>query len=461
MSDLREMLDRRASDFQPGPASLDGLLRRARARQRTRRLGTGLLAFTLFAVAAAGLWVALRPRSAVVPNPSSRPATLPVAPSVRPEIGQTIHVEGRSVTGLAYGYGSLWVTTASGDGEPGRLWGVDLATGITIGPRVEFPSSPPTDVVIAAGSVWVADANEVYRIDPVSFHVLAVTNLVDVAALAPADDGVWVADMAGAEFIDARTNTVGATVVTPSPAHDIAVGDGAVWAIDSDGVTLIDPKTLSSTGVSIEISDSNPNAVAIGDGMAWVASGNGSVTGFQLPLTPSPALPSSLAQLQHSQARANQAAKDVKDVAGSIGSTRAQLQQLRDSHGSPSTIAQLEAQLHALEAQEAQDLAELDEARSELRLAFSPSGPAGASTVQVGGSPVEVLVAEGSVWAITWNEQEPGKVLFQIDPARHSIVGTGLPLDGAPFTLAYGGGALWVGDADSGTVTRIDLKSEG
>jgi hypothetical protein len=451
MSDLREILDRRAGGFQPVPAGIDDVLRRARVRQRNRRLGAGLLALSLSAGAAAGLWTALRPHAAVIP----------ATPSVRPVLGVRIHVPGRSVGGVAYGFGSLWVSTG-GEGEPGRLRRFDPQSGASIGAPIELSTSPGGEVLAAAGSVWVADPGHVTRIDPVTGQVIGVVPLPGVLAMAEGDGGVWVADEAGAEFIDARWNTVGATVVTASPAHAIAVGDGSVWVADSQGITVIDPRTMSASGVSIAVSDSNPNAIAIGDGMAWVASANGSVTGFDLPLsTATPALPRSLQQEQQLQARAQGAAKDVKTLAAQIGATQAQLAHLLSSHAPASTIAALVAQLSALQAQEAQALADLAEARSALRLALQPPGPGGASTVQVGGHPLAMIVAEGSVWVITSSEEEPGAMLLQIDPATHSLVGSGLPLEGDPFSIAYGDGALWLGDVDSGTVTRVDLKTEG
>jgi hypothetical protein len=450
MNDIRETLDRRAARFEPRPEPLARLLERARRRQQKRRLGAGLLALTLFAGAAAGLWIALRPQRSVTP----------ATPNVRPLVGLTIHIDGASVGGVAFGYGSLWVSTG-GEGEPGRLWRVDPQSGASVGTPIELSTSPGGDVVVAAGSVWVADPAHVARVDPASGQVLAVVLLADVAALAEGDGGVWVADGAGAEFIDARTNDVGATVVTGSAAHDIATGDGAVWVADSEGVTVIDPRTMSATGASIAVSDSNPNAIAIGGGVAWVASGNGSVTGFDLPLQVTTALPPSLRQMQELQVHAQEAEKVVKTLAAQIGATSAEVSKLLSSPAPDSdAIAALTAQLSALQAQEAQALADLSAARAALSPALRSPQP-GALTVQAGGSPVALVVADGSVWVITWNEQEPGKVLLQIDPKTQSLVGSGLTLEGAPFTLAYGDGALWLGDIDSGTVTRVDLKPEG
>src|SRR5207249_1822951 len=105
--------------------------------------------------------------------------------------------------------------------------------------------------------------------------------------------------------------------------------------------------------------------IAIGGDVAWVASANGSVSGFDLPLATSPPfLPRSLQQMQEVQARAQGAAETVKALAAHIGAAQAQLARLISSHAPALIIAGLQSQLSALQAQEAQALADLAEARS-------------------------------------------------------------------------------------------------
>ncbi len=48
--------------------------------------------------------------------------------------------------------------------------------------------------------------------------------------------------------------------------------------------------------------------------------------------------------------------------------------------------------------------------------------------------------------------------LWEIDPMNNRIVGRPLRLGALqPLALAVGGGAVWVADYDSGSVTRFDL----
>lgn len=61
MSELRELLREAFGDERPSPGALERTLRRARRRERNRRLGTAALALVLFAAAGSGLWLAFRP----------------------------------------------------------------------------------------------------------------------------------------------------------------------------------------------------------------------------------------------------------------------------------------------------------------------------------------------------------------------------------------------------------------
>jgi photosystem II stability/assembly factor-like uncharacterized protein len=97
MSDLREALDQRAARFRPTPDPWERMLRRARRRQRNRRIGAAVVALAVFAGTSFGIWRALQiDRSAPEPaiQPSKPTPTVvhssspPVAPSL-PTFGIT------------------------------------------------------------------------------------------------------------------------------------------------------------------------------------------------------------------------------------------------------------------------------------------------------------------------------------------------------------------------------------
>jgi virginiamycin B lyase len=75
--------------------------------------------------------------------------------------------------------------------------------------------------------------------------------------------------------------------------------------------------------------------------------------------------------------------------------------------------------------------------------------------VRVGGFPVGITVAEGSVWFVDRDRAELGR----LDPRTGQPVGRPIRVGGAPEWLARATHYLFVGDPVHGTVSRIDVRS--
>jgi YVTN family beta-propeller protein len=137
-------------------------------------------------------------------------------------------------------------------------------------------------VAYAQGSVWLAHAGTVLRLDPRSLAVRGRISLADIglrgcpSLFVDAHD-VWVADL---QFhmiarIDAATGGVRAVIPLSTSPWDLASGAGALWAAQSDGtVSRIDRATnhvesLIKLGV-YPAAGASPT-IATGAGAVWVA----------------------------------------------------------------------------------------------------------------------------------------------------------------------------------------------
>jgi hypothetical protein len=75
--------------------------------------------------------------------------------------------------------------------------------------------------------------------------------------------------------------------------------------------------------------------------------------------------------------------------------------------------------------------------------------------VHVGGFPVGIVVAGGSVW---FADQASGNVV-RLDPVALRPVGDPIPVGAKPSWLAVAGDVLFVTDQEAGTIARIDVHS--
>jgi DNA-binding beta-propeller fold protein YncE len=228
---------------------------------------------------------------------------------VNPQSGEvvaTIPVKGGfadSLTQVASGAGSVWFSsdiTEMGPAEergPGDVvFRIDPHTNRVVD---RIPVDPHSGLAFGHGSVWVTSASygTVSRIDPQSDKVVAKIKVGRGAGDIAADESsgaVWVASsyLPKNEYdfpkysedrnltrVDPETNRVVEEI--PIEAHsqyfggavNVAVGEGAVWVLSGDGNLLkVDPATNEiAARVSV---DGTPRHLAVYGGAVWVLSGD-------------------------------------------------------------------------------------------------------------------------------------------------------------------------------------------
>jgi YVTN family beta-propeller protein len=187
----------------------------------------------------------------------------------------TTSLENRTPTGIAVGAGAVWVV----HGARGELSRVDPQFG-QVTNKVEVAGTglgrQSGAVTIGAGSVWAVYADStVARIDPTDVRVIGRTFAGSApAGVVVASGSVWVANSADATVSRFNPSTfeqgpLRLTNVGRRPTG-IAFGKGAIWVANAgdDAVTRIDPSSYAQT--SIPVGD-GPVAIAVGAGAVWVA----------------------------------------------------------------------------------------------------------------------------------------------------------------------------------------------
>jgi YVTN family beta-propeller protein len=206
----------------------------------------------------------------------------------RTVLRSAIGLEGRTPTGLAFGFDFVWVA----HGRSGLVSRID--------PQFNQPSqpievagtafgSPNGSVAVGAGSVWVVFGDSTLaRIEPESGRVSESARAgTDPAGIAFGNGSVWVSNSGRANVT--RYNPAVFTEGPLDPVFNvgrrptgIAAGEQAIWVANtaSDSVSRIDPD--SGEVVSIDVRES-PTAVAVDEEAAWVVnSGDGTVSRIDL-----------------------------------------------------------------------------------------------------------------------------------------------------------------------------------
>lgn len=202
-------------------------------------------------------------------------------------VAATVEVGAHPCSGLAAGFGSLWVPTC-GDKAKGiaktlvRVGLEDAKVEATL--PFEVPQSEG-GIATGAGSVWVmTDATgTLARIDPATNKAVAEISVAPGSyAVAFGEDAVWVTSTEKSVLtrVNARTNVVQATIpVGPRPRF-LAVGEGSVWTINQgDGsISRVDIKTNKIVATIEAGIPGSGGEIAVGDGSVWV-------TSFEYPIT--------------------------------------------------------------------------------------------------------------------------------------------------------------------------------
>jgi len=273
---------------------------------------------------------------------------------------------------------------------------------ITVGSR-------PRGVAYGHGAVWVAVAgeNSVARLDPASGQLVAKIPVGSTpAGVATSEDAVWVAnqDDGTVSRIDPQAGRVIATIAVGREPVNVAASGAAVWVTNdgSDTVTRIDAQTnrvVATVGVG-----RRPAGVAVGAEAVWVTNtGDNSVSRID-PET-------------------NRAVG--KPIFVGPG---------------PNGITVTDGVVWV--------------AVSGLGLVrIEPGTGEAPRTVALAGAG-DVVVHRGLVWVTNF----PQNAVSRVDPRTNATIGRPIALGAGPLWITGGGGAIWVGNVGSGTVSRIDLS---
>src|SRR2546422_3513740 len=187
----------------------------------------------------------------------------------------TIAVGKHPCSGLATGFGSVWVPLC-GDRALAR---VDVKTGKVTAVVPTGIADAEGSIVAAAGSVWLlTDAKgTLARFDAATNALVAEIYVAPGSfGLAFGEDALWVtsteADIVSS--VDPHTNLVVETIPVGKAPRFISVGEGAVWTLNQgDGtVSRIDPKT-NTIAATIEVGvPGGGGEIAAGEGSVWVTS---------------------------------------------------------------------------------------------------------------------------------------------------------------------------------------------
>jgi YVTN family beta-propeller protein len=185
----------------------------------------------------------------------------------------TVPVGKEPCSGLAAGFGSLWVPNC-GDSTVTRVALKDAKVQAT------FPltiADSEGGVAIGAGSFWMLTDTHgtLARVDPDTNKVVAEIYVPPGSfAVAFGEDGVWVTSTERnvVTRVNQYTNAIEASIpVGPRPRF-ITVGEGGVWTLNQgDGsVSRIDPKT-NKVSATIELGvRGGGGEISAGEGSVWV-----------------------------------------------------------------------------------------------------------------------------------------------------------------------------------------------
>ena len=194
-----------------------------------------------------------------------------------------VSFDGAPCSGLATGFGSLWVPVCKKGG--GSLARVDLKTGKVTATLPFPPAESEGGITTSQHSVWMVTDKDgtLLQIDP---ETNQVRNKISVPAGSYnplfADGAVWVTGNASSELtvVDPKSAKVTAKIAVGKNPRFLTYGEGSVWTLNQgDGsLTRVDTKTRK---ISATIAAGIPGPggeICVGAGAVWA-------TVFDIPLT--------------------------------------------------------------------------------------------------------------------------------------------------------------------------------
>ncbi len=206
------------------------------------------------------------------------------------QVAATIEVGKRPCSGLAAGFGSVWVPLCGDrpnveNGAKPSLARVDIATNAVVATIPVAIANSEGGLTTSPDAVWmVSDAKSTLsRIDPKTNKVAAeVIVAPGSVSCIYADGAIWVASPEKGVFtrVDAKSNEVTDTIpIGPRPRF-LTAGAGSVWSLNQgDGtISRVDTKTRKLVATVEAGIPGNGGELAFGEGYVWA-------TLFQMPIT--------------------------------------------------------------------------------------------------------------------------------------------------------------------------------
>ena len=183
-------------------------------------------------------WVAITP-DAVWAGSTGPNALHRIDPRTNKRVA-TVELAGEPCSGLAVGFGSVWVPLC---GKPATLARVDASRNVVTALFQAGPAGPEGGVTTSTDSVWVVTDKDgsLARIDP-DTGTVRQTVRVPAGSYNPRfyEGRVWVTRADGAEItaVDAATGAVlGTTPTGPGPRF-LTSGAGSIWTLNQGDGTL-------------------------------------------------------------------------------------------------------------------------------------------------------------------------------------------------------------------------------
>jgi YVTN family beta-propeller protein len=197
------------------------------------------------------------------------------------KVVETIAIGSKPCSGLAIGFGSLWVPNC-GDRTLAR---VDLKTG-KVTARIETGiADSEGGIASGAGSIWILTDKKgtLARIDPDTNKVVAEIQMPPGSYTVAFDEkAVWVTSTAGNSLtrVDPDTNLIVETIPVGKAPRFLTIGGGFVWTLNQTegNVSKVDPKT-NKVVATIDVGvPGGGGEIAFGEGSLWV-------TAFEFPIS--------------------------------------------------------------------------------------------------------------------------------------------------------------------------------
>lgn len=207
-----------------------------------------------------------------------------------PRLGPMLSLHPRYVTGLAYGFGRVWLLAESGDHAHGLVYQLDPQTNRLVGAPVQI-GGPSRVIATALGSLWTLVVPPhrdrpatLVRIDPSSGRILLRAQVGgrgrDIDQVIPADTisyglgSLWITYAATGRVyrLDPQTGKTIAAIKVGRYPQALTFAAGKVWVADrEDGaIRELDPTTDRVVGPPIDVSrEPASQGRALGD-MLWM-----------------------------------------------------------------------------------------------------------------------------------------------------------------------------------------------